>query len=266
MWWPRRSQCLEGTLISPSFTSSRSFVLTSILSYPPPADSLPPLSSLLPQARWIDWCFFRYHSHFPCRRVRLFPFLSSPFLSISSPFPFKGSFVFHHTHMLITFTLSCMYLYDKWALYRNPATRTGKNTLGVYWVIWMIAIGVRPALSLLTSSRLLPHADSPKLPTDFPCRWRLLWFRSRNHGRIRGSRRTPLLLCGQLKQHVEQGSFVSHTHSFPPRVLLRVSFFPLSSLLRSLSVPAVSISVTLSYFVVLSCLRNAAGEARKQKS
>jgi hypothetical protein len=110
---------------------------------------------------------------------------------------------------------------------------------------------------LLSSSRLLPYADSPKLPTDFPRRWRLLWFCSRNHGRVRCSRRTPLLLCGQLKQHIEQVSFVSHTRSFPLKVLPRISFLPLSSLLRSLSVPAVSISVTLSYFVVLSCLRNA---------
>jgi hypothetical protein len=60
-----------------------------------------------------------------------------------------------------------MYLYDKWALYRNPATRTGKNTLGVYWAIWMIAIGVSPAPSLLfflplASFRMLTLPNSPQ--------------------------------------------------------------------------------------------------------
>lgn len=67
-----------------------------------------------------------------------------------------------------------MYLYDHWALYRNPATRTRSNTAGVYWSIWMIAIGVRPpslplspSIELRHSSVLLADQVAPFLSQSF---------------------------------------------------------------------------------------------------
>jgi hypothetical protein len=119
-----------------------------------------------------------------------------------------------------------MYLYDNWALYRDAATRTRKNTLGVYWSCWMIAIGVRSPPSLLPLSR--PRIDTPHGSAVLPRRRRLLRLHSRYQELVRRRWRTALRLHRQLKQHLDLHPLIlSYKHSFPLSLCVFTSVFPL---------------------------------------